>query len=140
MVPVVTPLALVGAAGCRSVLPEPVAVNVAVWPASSTLLVDRIVIVMVEMATPSAETPNAGLAVAVDNVALMRTDTKSTVGCCATTTWPAPGLIVAVMVFSWAVVLAMVPVATPLAFVAPGWTSVLLVPVEARLTAWPATG
>ena len=57
---------------------------------------------------------------------------NTTVGCCVITTWPAPGLIVAVSVLISAVVEAMVAVATPLEFVVdPGWVSVLPVPVDA---------
>jgi hypothetical protein len=102
----------------------------------------RTVTVIVEIATPSATTPVAGAADAVDRIAVivLGSPTKSTVGCCATTTWLAPGLTVAVMVFSSAVSEAMVPLATPSASVRPGWTSVLLLPVAARSTTWPATG
>src|SRR5262245_10070499 len=87
-------------------------------------------------------TPVAGAAVTVVSVLLivLGLATNCTVGCCAMTTWLAPGFTVAVMVFVSAVVEAIVPVATPNGSVTPGWTSVLLVPVEARLTAWPATG
>jgi hypothetical protein len=44
------------------------------------------------------------------------------------------------MTFVSAVIELMVPLATPDAFVRLGWTSVLLLPVAARLTAWPGTG
>jgi hypothetical protein len=44
-------------------------------------------------------------------------------------------LTVAVMVLVSAVMLAIVPVATPNASVRPGWTSVLLLPVAASCTA-----
>src|SRR5262245_45893588 len=114
IVPVVTPLAFVGDAGCTSVLPLPVAASVTFIPDTSVLVVDRTVIVMVEKATPSAATPNAGLATAVDSEALISADTKSTAGRCESATWPTPGLTVAVMVLSCAVVLAIVPVVTPL--------------------------
>src|SRR4030095_5995306 len=71
------------------------------------------------------------------------------------TAWPAPPVplwwrtvavigardtAVAVLVLTSAVMLAIVPFATPLASVTPGWTSVLLRPVAASSTAWPATG
>jgi hypothetical protein len=46
--------------------------------------------------------------------------TNVTAGCCARTTSPAPGLTVAVMTFVSAVVLAMVPVATPFGSVTSG--------------------
>jgi hypothetical protein len=102
----------------------------------------RTVTVIVEVVTPSASTPSVGAAVALDKSALivLGSPTKSTVGCCATTIWLAPGLTVAVMVLSSAVMLAMVPFATPKASVRPGWTRMLLLPVAARSTTWPATG
>jgi hypothetical protein len=49
-------------------------------------------------------------------------------------------LIVAVMVFVSAVMLAIVPLATPSASVTPGWTRMLLLPLASSCTAWPATG
>ncbi len=75
------------------------------------------VTVIVDVVLPSATTPVAGLADAVELAALMvaGSPTKPTVGCCVTTTWLAPGLMVAVMVLVSATVLAMVNVATPLA-------------------------
>jgi hypothetical protein len=85
-------------------------------------LLSRTVTVIVEMAEPSATTPVAGEALAVVRTALMLfgSATKSTVGCCATTTWLAPGLTVAVIVLSSAVMLAIEPLATPKASVRPG--------------------
>src|SRR5262245_1839 len=120
----------------------PLEVSSTVWPATGLPFWSSTVTVIVETAVPSAITPVAGDADAVDRAALMLfgSPTNNTVGCCATTTWLAPGLTVAVIVFVSAVMLAIVPLATPLAFVAPGWSSVLLLPVEASCTVWPATG
>src|SRR5688572_1546027 len=94
------------------------------------------VTVTVYVAVPLATTSVVGEAVAVDSVALsvVGSNTKPTVGCCVTTTCPAPGLIVAVIVFVSAFVLAIVPVVTPLALVAPGWIGGLLVRVGANCT------
>src|SRR5262245_1939740 len=67
-------------------------------------------------------------------------ETNCTVGCRAALPFLGPGLIVAVIVFVSAVVLAIVPVATPLAFVTEGCTSVLFDPVLASCNVWRATG
>src|SRR5688572_21198332 len=56
-------------------------------------------------------------------------------------TWLGPGFTVAVRVLVSAVVDAIVPVATPLALVVlAGCVIVLPVPVDVRITTWPATG
>jgi hypothetical protein len=68
---------------------------------------------------------------------LFGSPTNCTVGCCVTTTWLKPGLTVTVIVFVSAVVLAIVPVATPDGSVTPGCTSVLFDPVLTSCTAWP---
>src|SRR5262245_61820192 len=139
IVPVATPKTSVGL-GWTSVLLLPVEASCTTWPATGLPLTSRTVTVIVEVLEPSAGTVSVGAAVAVDNSGLivLGSPTKSTVGCCATTIWLAPGFTVAVIVLSSAVVLAIVPVATPNGSVRPGWTSVLLLPVEARATAWPA--
>jgi hypothetical protein len=140
IVPLATPLASV-APGCTNVLLLPLELSCTTWPAMGLPFTSRTVTVTVEMSVPFAIKPLVGDALAVDRSALMllASPTKPTVGCCGTTIWPAPGLTVAVIVLVSATMLAIVPVATPLAFVRPGWTSVLLLPVAARLTAWPAT-
>ena len=114
IVPVATPKASVRP-GWTSVLLLPVLANCTAWPATGLPLVSRTVTVIVEIAAPFAMTPVAGDAVAVVRTALMLfgSATNVTDGCCASTTSPAPGLTVAVMVFVSAVVVAIVPVATP---------------------------
>src|SRR5262245_55834965 len=141
IVPVATPKASVGP-GWTSVLLLPVAARLTAWPATGLPLMSRTVTVIVESDEPLAITPVAGEAVAVDSAAVMvlGSPTKPTVGCWATTIWLAPGLMVAVMVFVSAVRLAIVPLASPFTSLWRSWTSVLLLPVAARLTAWPATG
>src|SRR5262245_15028815 len=141
IVPVATPLEFV-TPGCTNVLLLPVEASCTVWPTTPLPFWSRTVTVIVEVAVPLAITPVVGDAVAVVRTALivLGSPTKSTVGCWATTIWLAPGFTVAAIVLVSAVMLAIVPVATPKASVGPGWTSVLLLPVAARLTAWPATG
>jgi hypothetical protein len=120
----------------------PLAARSTAWPTTGLPLMSSTVTVIVEIAEPFASTPVAGDADAVVRTPLMLfgSPTNCTVGCCATTTWLAPGLTVAVMVLSSAVMLEMVPLATPKASVSPGWTRMLLLPEAARATAWPATG
>ena len=98
--------------------------------------------VIVETAVPFAMTPVSGDAVAVVSTALrlLGSPTNVTAGCCASTTSPAPGLTVTVMFFVSAVVVAIVPVATPFASVTKGWTRMLLLPLESSCTTWPAIG
>src|SRR6185436_3651855 len=140
IVPVATPPASV-TPGCTTVLLLPVDATATPRPATVLLLTSRTVTVIVEVTTPSATTPVVGAAVAVDSDALTwsGSPTKPTDGCSATTTWLCPGLIVAVMVLVSARMLAIVPIATPPASVTPGCTNVLLLPVDASATLWPAT-
>src|SRR5687768_1756065 len=141
-VPVATPLASVTTEGCVNVLFVPVEASCTVWPATALPFASLTVMVIVEVAEPLATTLVEGLAVALVFAALivLGSPTKPTVGCPATTTWPAPGLIVAVSVFVCAVVDAIVPVATPLASVtATGCVTELFAPVEASCTVCPAT-
>src|SRR5213594_2097618 len=133
-VPVATPLTFVGAAGCVSVLPDPVAASTTVAPGMGLPLASRAVTVMVELPLPAA----------IGDVALT-VDCAADTGPAFTTTvtvWVTPiPSIVAEIVFDSASVDASVPVATPLAFVAvAGCVSVLLPPVADRITVAPATG
>jgi hypothetical protein len=141
IVPVATPNGSVRP-GWTSVLLLPVAARLTAWPATGLPLLSRTVTVIVENAVPFAITPVAGDAVAVDCKALivLGSPTNCTVGCCVRITWPAPGLTVTVIVFVSAVVVAIVPVATPFWSVTAGWTNVLLLPLEANCTVWPTTG
>src|SRR5262245_19566639 len=141
IVPVATPLEFV-TPGCTNVLLLPVEASCTVWPTTPLPFWSRTVTVIVEVAVPLAITPVVGDAVAVVRTALivLGSPTKSTVGCWATTIWLAPGLTVAVIVLVSAVMLAIVPVATPEASVTLGWTRMLLLPVAASCTAWAATG
>src|SRR3989454_896428 len=133
-VPVVTPLALVVAAGCVRVLPPPVAASTTVAPCTGLPLASRAVTVIVEV--PLA--PEIGVeGLRVD----LRGDTApaftTTVAVCVIAT----ALIVAVIVFDSASVDASVPVATPLAFVVvAGCVSVLPDPVAASTTVAPGIG
>src|SRR5881409_3530522 len=133
-VPVATPLTFVGAAGCVSVLPAPVAASTTVAPGIGLPLASRAVTVMVELPLPAA----------IGDVALT-VDCAADTGPAFTTTvtvWVTPiPSIVAEIVLDSASVDDSVPVATPLAFVAvAGCVSVLLPPVADRITVAPATG
>jgi hypothetical protein len=140
-VPVATPLAFV-MPGCTSVLLLPEEASCTAWAATGLPFTSRTVTVIVDVVEPFATTFVLGDAVAVDRAALrlFGSPAKTTAGCCVMTTWPGPGLTVAVIVLVSAVVDAMVPVATPPASVTPGCTRVLLLPDEANCTVWPATG
>src|SRR5207247_407916 len=133
-VPVVTPLALVVAAGCVSVLPPPVAASTTVAPCTGLPLASRAVTVIVASRLPAAigYVPPTGDCPAVPAPASPRSSAL-----CVT---PTPS-IVAEIVLDSASVDASVPVATPLAFVVvAGCVSVLPVPVAASTTVAPCTG
>ncbi len=82
-----------------------------VCPETTLLLTSLTVTVIVEVAVPSATTFDVGLATAVDSEAemLLASAMKPTVGVVVRTTWPAPGLMVTVMVLVSAFVDAIVP-------------------------------
>src|SRR6059036_3734741 len=133
-VPVATPLAFVGAAGCVSVLPDPVAANTTVAPWIGLPLASRAVTVIVELPLPAA----------IGDVALT-VDCAADTGPAFTTTvavWVTPiPSIVAEIVLDSASVDASVPVVTPLALVvAAGCVRVLPPPVAASTTVAPCTG
>src|SRR6266571_3659068 len=133
-VPVATPFAFVGAAGCVSVLPDPVAPSTTVAPWMGLPLASRAVTVIVDVPLPAVigEMP-----VTVDCAADTGPAFTTTVAVWVT---PIPS-IVAEIVLDSASVDANVPVATPLAFVvAAGCVSVLPPPVADRITVAPATG
>src|SRR5204863_502635 len=109
-VPVVTPLALVVAAGCVSVLPVPVAASTTVAPCTGLPLASRAVTVIVDVPLPAAI---GDVAPTVDCLADTAPAFTTTVAVCVIAT----ALIVAEIVFDSASVDASVPVATPLAFV-----------------------
>src|SRR6266705_2213622 len=133
-VPVATPLAFVGAAGCVSVLPNPVAASTTVAPRMGLPLASRAVTVIVDVPLPAAI---GEVAVTVDCAADTGPAFTTTVAVWVT---PIPS-IVAEIVLDSASVDANVPVATPLAFVvAAGCVSVLPPPVADRITVAPATG
>jgi hypothetical protein len=139
-VPVVCPLAFVTAAGWTivSVAPRDDA-NVTDLPATGLLLVSRKVIVIVDVATPSAVTV-VGLATTVDALADTAPAVNVTAAVCVTVI--ASVVSVAVSVPVPAVVDRTVPVVCPLTLVtAAGWTRVSIAPRdEASVTVLPATG
>src|SRR6266568_4032903 len=131
-VPVATPLALVGAAGCVSVLPDPVAASTTVAPGIGLPLTSRAVTVIVELPLPAA----------IGDVALT-VDCAADTGPAFTTTaavWVmATPSIVAATVFEPAAVELRLPVTTPPASVVPsGCVSVFpAVGVAASVTVAP---
>jgi hypothetical protein len=139
-VPVVCPLAFVTAAGWTivSVAPRDDA-KVTVLPATGLLLVSRKVIVIVDVATPSAVTV-VGLATTVDALADTAPAVNVTAAVCVTVI--ASVVSVAVSVLVPAVVDRTVPVVCPLASVgAAGWTRVSVAPRDdVRLTVLSLTG
>src|SRR5437762_936513 len=133
-VPVVTPLALVVAAGCVRVLPPPVAASTTVAPCTGLPLASRAVTVIVEVPLPAVI---GDVALTVDWLADTAPAFTTTVAVCVIAT----ALIVAEIVFDSASVDASVPVATPLAFVVvTGCVSVLPDPVAASTTVAPGIG
>src|SRR5437867_2087098 len=133
-VPVVTPLALVVAAGCVSVLPVPVAASTTVAPCTGLPLASRAVTVIVEVPLPAVI---GDVALTVDWLADTVPAFTTTVAVCVIAT----ALIVADTVLDSAVVELSVPVATPLAFaVATVCVSVLPDPVAASTTVAPGIG
>src|SRR6266516_4752698 len=131
-VPVATPLALVGAAGCVRVLPDPVAASTTVAPGIGLPLTSRAVTVSVELPLPAA----------IGDVALT-VDCAADTGPAFTTTvavWVmATPSIVAATVFEPAAVELRLPVTTPPASVVPsGCVSVFpAVGVAASVTVAP---
>ena len=128
--PVITPDAFVVPAGCTSVFPVPLTVKLAERPAIAIPNWFRAVIVTV------LEVPSALMgpeAVAEDWLAETAPAATVTAAVCVI----AVPLIVADTVFGSATVDAMVPVVTPLPFVAAGWPSVFPVPLEASTTVAP---
>src|SRR5207253_5317925 len=133
-VPVATPLAFVVAAGCVSVLPDPVVASITVAPWIGLPFASRAVTVIVELPLPAAI---GDVAPTVDCAADTGPAFTTTVAVCAMAT---PS-IVAEIVLDSAKVDDNVPVATPLAFVvAAGCVRVLPEPVAAGTTAAPCTG
>src|SRR5207249_2970656 len=131
-VPVARPLAFVGAAGCVSVLPVPVAASTTVAPCTGLPLASRAVTVIVEVPLPAVI---GDVALIVDWLADTVPAFTTTVAVCVIAT----ALIVAEIVFDSASVDASVPVATPLAFVVvAGCVSVLPDPVAVCVTATPS--
>src|SRR6266540_2747404 len=134
-VPIATPSASVGPAGCVRVLPLPVAASTTVAPLMGLPSASRAVTVIVEI--PLSTTMDAGEAPTVD----CATETDP-----AVTVTPASWIIgvpfaVAATVFDSATVELRVPVATPLASVgAVGCVRVLPLPVAASTTVAPLMG
>lgn len=137
MVPVATPDASVTEAGWVRVFPVPVDANVVETPLAGLLYASRSVIVTVEVVVPSAVTPLEGDAESVEFPATGAPPTNVAVA----VTPENPDGVAMLSVFVCARVEAMVPVAIPEAFVMePGWTSVLLEPVEANVVETPLAG
>ena len=133
-VPVATPLAFVVAAGCVSVLPDPVVASTTVAPWIGLPFASRAVTVIVELPLPAAI---GDVAPTVDCAADTGPAFTTTVAVCVMAT---PS-IVAEIVLDSAKVDDNVPVATPLAFVvAAGCVRVLPPPVAASTTVAPCTG
>jgi len=134
-VPMATPLASVGPAGCVSVLPLPVAASTTVAPPIGLPLGSFTVTVTVAVLDPAGI--DVGEAVTVDSEADTTTSVTVTVAVWLT----AVPLIVAETVLVSFTVEPSVPVATPLALVVPlGWVSVLPLPVAASTTVAPLIG
>ena len=132
-VPVVTPLALVVAAGCVSVLPPPVADRITVAPATGLSSASRAVTVIVEALAP-LEAVIGDVAATLECPPETVLAVTTTVAVCVIATV----LMVADTVLDSATSELSVPVATPLAFVGPpGCVSVFVRPVAARTTVAP---
>src|SRR6059036_3736167 len=132
-VPVATPLAFVGALGCVSVLPVPVAASTTVAPAIGLSKASFAVTVRVPWLVP-VEAVMGDVAVTVEWVADSAPGVTTTVALCVTAT---PSTV-AETVLDSATVELRVPVATPLALVvALGCVRVLPVPVAAITTLAP---
>src|SRR5207302_1852627 len=132
--PVATPLSFVVAAGCVSVLPDPVVASTTVAPWIGLPFASRAVTVIVELPLPAAI---GDVAPTVDCAADTGPAFTTTVAVCVMAT---PS-IVAEIVLDSAKVDDNVPVATPLAFVvAAGCVRVLPPPVAASTTVAPCTG
>ena len=130
-VPVATPPPSVAPAGCVSVFPVPVAARTTVAPLIRLLNASRAVTVIVLVGPPAAI--DAGATATVDCAAETAAGTTVTVVVGVMSTPP----IVAETVFVSATVDAIVPVVTPLPFVAAGCTNVFPPPVEESTTAAP---
>src|SRR5206468_9108546 len=134
--PVVTPLALVVAAGCVSVLPPPVADRITVAPATGLSSASRAVTVIVEALAP-LEAVIGDVAATLECPPETVLAVTTTVAVCVIATV----LMVADTVLDSATSELSVPVATPLAFVGPpGCVSVFVRPVAARTTVAPGIG
>src|SRR6266513_1961520 len=131
-VPVATPVASVGPAGCATVFPLPVAASTAVAPPIGLPLASLAVTVMVDVPLPVAI--DGGAAVTVDCAADTGPGVTVTVAVCVTAVPSA----VAETVLVPAPVELRVPVATPVASVVPlGCVRVLPLPVVASTTVAP---
>src|SRR6266516_6657191 len=133
-VPVATPLALVGLAGCVSVLPEPVALSATVTPLTGLPFASRAVTVIVDV--PVLAAIEVGDAVTLDCEAETGPAVTVTLAVCVIAT----PLIVAETVFDPAIVELRLPVATPLPLVGAGWLNVLPEPVTDSTTVAPLIG
>ncbi len=133
-VPVATPLALVGLAGCVRVLPEPVALSATVTPLTGLPFASRAVTVIVEV--PVLAAIEVGDAVTLDCEAETGPAVTVTLAVCVIAT----PLIVAETVFDPAIVELRLPVATPLPLVGAGWVNVLPEPVADSTTVAPLIG
>jgi hypothetical protein len=130
-VPVATPLAFVVAAGCVSVLPDPVAASTTVAPGIGLPNPSLAVTVIVDVPVPAAI---GDVAVSVDWPAETGPGFTTIVAVAVTPTPP----IVADATFDPAVVDERVPVATPFASVGPaGCVSALFAPLAASTTVAP---
>lgn len=137
MVPVATPDAFVVEAGWLMVFPVPLDAKVVVTPLTGLLFASRSVSVMVDVVVPSAVMPLEGEADNVELAAIGGPAMKVT----DVVTPANPEGVAILSVFACATVEAMVPVATPEAFVtAAGWVSVFPVPVAAKVVETPLTG
>jgi hypothetical protein len=128
-VPVATPLAFVGALGCVSVLPGPVAASTTVAPATGFPDASRAVTVIVDWLLP-LDAVMGDVAATLDCVPDTLPAVTLTVAVCVIAT----ALIVAETVFDSATVELKVPVIAPLASVVPVADGVKALPVPVALS------
>ena len=142
IVPLASPAASVVAAGWVRAFAEPLAASWTTWPCSGLPWTSRTTTLIVASWVPSATTPAAGLAVALETVALMAPGSgpKSTVGLATRVIEPVGASTVTETVLVSARVEARLPEATPPASVgAAGWVRRLSEPLAASSKGWSGT-
>jgi hypothetical protein len=143
IVPVVAPDESVVAAGCVSVLLDPVEFRATDWPATGFPKASATVTVIVDVSRSFATTPVAGVAAAAERVALivLGSPRKVTVSVAVSWTEPAPTVTIAPTTFASACVEARKPTVVPVASVGvAGWTRRFPSPVASSTTTRPGIG